>query len=384
MTIPSRVPRAPEARNEELPEPRSSPLSRFQELLSSGSVLPDEHQLEAVRALDSLWHRLQGDVSPTLWQRISRKQPEFVKGLYLWGGVGRGKTWLMGLFFDCLTGNSKRRIHFHRFMQSVHLGLKQRDGEQNPLAAIAEEWANECRVLCLDEFFVTDIGDAMLLAVLLENLFARGVTLVTTSNIEPDKLYQDGLQRAKFLPAIVLLKRNTQVLELKGSQDYRLRMLEQSPVYHWPLSEEAESSMERSFERFAAGCELEPCLMINERPFQAIRRSDGIIWFSFAELCEKPNGSRDFIEIAQAFKTVLVSGVPQLTEEDTNAARRFILMVDEFYDRSIKLLISAQTPPELIYTGKRLKFEFERTVSRLTEMQTRDYLAKPHPALGQD
>ncbi|MGH8034926.1 MAG: cell division protein ZapE, partial [Lysobacterales bacterium] len=294
------------------------------------------------------------------------------------GGIGRGKTWLMDLFFELLPEPGKHRIHFHRFMQSIHHGLACRERVQNPLAELAAEWARNYRVLCLDEFFVGDIADAMLLAGLLENLFCRGVTLVTTSNLEPGELYRDGLQRAKFLPAIALLKHHTRVFHVKGATDFRLLILEQSELYHWPLDEQARVNMNRNFERMAAGCELENGLEINERAFQAIRCGDGVIWFSFAELCLKPCGSIDYIEIARAFNTVLISGLPQLGEADTNAAKRFIILVDEFYDRGVKLLLSAEIPLESLYTGQRLAFEFQRTLSRLTEMQTPAYLARPH------
>lgn len=357
---------------------QSSPLLQYQELIRCGKVAADPEQLPVIRALDELWQQLQGSGAPSFWQRFGRNQPATPKGLYIWGGVGRGKTWLMDLFYESLPAEDKQRTHFHRFMQRVHDDLHQREGLQNPLAEVAENWSRECRVLCLDEFFVSDIADAMLLSNLLENLFSRGVVLVTTSNSEPDALYRDGLQRAKFLPAIALIKRETRVMHLKGETDYRLRILEQSDIYHWPLDEHAQQNMSSSFDRMAAGCELETGLMVNGRELRAVRRGDGMIWFEFAELCQLPRGTRDFIEIARLFNTVMLSNMPQLQEEDINAARRFIALVDEFYDRGVKLLISAQTAPDLLYTGKRLAFEFERTVSRLNEMQTHHYLARPH------
>ncbi|MGD8357842.1 MAG: cell division protein ZapE, partial [Lysobacterales bacterium] len=234
------------------------------------------------------------------------------------------------------------------------------------------------RVLCLDEFFVGDIADAMLIGGLLDNLFRNGVTLVTTSNLAPDELYRDGLQRAKFLPAIDLIREHTQVLEVAGTTDYRLRILEQSEIMHYPLEPGAEAALAQSFERMASECELNPQLEINGRPFAAKRRGDGIIWFDFSELCEQPRGSVDYIEIARAFNTVLVSGVRKLGEKDADAARRFITLVDEFYDRNVKLLMTTEAPPNELYDGRRLSFEFQRTASRLTEMQSHDYLARPH------
>ncbi len=355
-----------------------SPREHYDALLESGQILADMQQGVAVDALDALWHDLRDEPTPTWWQRIRGQTPTTTRGLYLWGGVGRGKTWLVDLFYESLPVQRKQRIHFHRFMQRVHADLRQLGNRSDPLPQVATGWASECRVLCLDEFFVSDIADAMLLGGLLEALFERGVTLVTTSNLAPDELYRDGLQRAKFLPAITLLKRHTRVLHLAGDTDFRLRILEQSPVFHWPLDEDAEAALARSFDRMAAGCELEPRLEVNERTLAPRRRGDGIIWFDFDELCRKPRGSVDYIELARRFNTVLISGVPQLGEADSNADRRMIVMVDEFYDHGVKLLLSAAVPVETLYTGRRLQFEFQRTASRLAEMQTHEYLARPH------
>jgi len=356
--------------------PASSPLAHYQKLISTGQAVPDADQMSAIGALDELWRQLQEQTRPSRWRRLRRTGA--VKGLYIWGGVGRGKTWLMDLFYDSVPGTLKQRIHFHRFMQRIHTGLGKLKNVPDPLLQIASEWSRGCRLLCLDEFIVSDIADAMLLSGLLDHFFAAGVTLVTTSNSEPGKLYRNGLQRAKFLPAIALLEQHTRMLHLKGGTDFRLRILENSGVYHSPLDQQAQSNMTNSFQRMAAGCELETTLTINDRPFQAVRRGDGIVWFEFAELCEKPRGGSDFIEIARTFNTVMLSNTPQLHEEDSNAARRFMILVDEFYDRGVKLLLSAQVPVESLYTGTRLAGEFERTTSRLTEMQTHHYLARPH------
>jgi cell division protein ZapE len=358
----------------------SSPLGLYTELLESGRFKADPHQLAAVNELNSLWHQLQQHPQTSLWNRLKNGQAAPVKGIYLWGGVGRGKTWLMDLFYESLPNSGKQRIHFHRFMQRIHSSLNQLKKVQDPLVQVAQQWAKDCRVLCLDEFFVTDIADAMLLAGLMENLIKQGVTLVTTSNIEPDSLYKNGLQRSKFLPAIELIKENTTVFHLVGDRDFRLRILEQSSIYHSPLDDAAHQNLLDRFQQMAAGCALKPMLMINDRPFKAIQRGDGLIWFEFEELCKKPTGSRDFIEIARAFNTVMISNVPQLTEDDSNASRRFITLVDEFYDRGVKLLLSAEVPVNSLYTGKRLEFEFERTRSRLIEMQSREYLSRPHLA----
>jgi cell division protein ZapE len=263
-------------------------------------------------------------------------------------------------------------------MQRIHGALREEGRRQDPLPRIAARWADDCRVLCLDEFFVSDIADAMLLGGLFEHLFDRGVTLVTTSNVEPGDLYRDGLQRAKFMPAIELLRQHTQVIELAGDTDYRLRILQQSEIFHHPLDEAADRVMTTSFNRMAAECELNHDLLINGRNFHARRRGDGVIWFDFDELCSKPRGAVDYIEIARAFNTVFLSNMPGLGEEQSNEARRFITLIDEFYDRNVKLLMSAAVPIGRLYSGRRLAFEFQRTVSRLTEMQSSDYLARPH------
>jgi cell division protein ZapE len=357
---------------------RLSPLGHYRQLVDAGSVIRDRDQLNAVMAFETLWDELRRQPRRGLLRRLRPRNGPPVRGLYLWGGVGRGKTWLMDLFFDSLPGEEKLRIHFHRFMQRVHAELRDLGRVQDPLPRITANWASQCRVLCLDEFFVADIADAMLLAGLLENLFAHGVTLVTTSNTHPDDLYRDGLQRARFLPAIDLIKARTRVLELAGTTDFRLRILEQSEIFHYPLDAAADRAMTAAFNRMAAECELRHDLEIDGRHFHARRRGDGIIWFDFDELCEKPRGSTDFIEIARAFNTVVISNVPQLGEDEASAARRFITLVDEFYDRGVKLLVFADAPPGELYTGTRLAFEFERTSSRLTEMQSHDYLARPH------
>jgi len=357
---------------------KPGPYNAYQQLVNDGGYTADAAQVPAVQALDSLWHQLQKKHSPPWWQRWQAESRESLKGVYLWGGVGRGKTWLMDLFFDSLPFAEKQRLHFHRFMARVHAELRAHPSRQDPLTQIAKEWALRCRVLCFDEFFVSDIADAMLIAGLFETLLAEGVTLVATSNIRPDDLYHNGLQRAKFLPAIALIKQHTRVLELQGDLDFRLRILERSEIWHWPLDMNADASLSKSFERMCSGVELSPALEINMRPFQAVRRGDGIIWFSFDELCRKPRGAIDYIEIALSFNTVLLSGIPVLDDTTADEARRLIALVDEFYDHNVKLLMSAQSPIDGIYTGNRFSFEFERTRSRLVEMQSHEYLALPH------
>ena len=352
----------------------SSPLARYEALLEGGDFKPDVAQRTVIEALD----RLHGELLHQPKKRWFQRRQSAPRGLYVWGGVGRGKTWMMDLFHDALPFEDKLRIHFHRFMARVHDALREHADEADPLPDIARRWAREFRVLCFDEFYVSDIADAMLLAGLLESLFEEGVTLVATSNIPPERLYEGGLQRARFLPAIDLIQHHTEVMEIGGDTDFRLRLLQRSEIYHTPLDAESDAVMDAAFERMAAGCELPRTLTVNQRELCARRRGDGLIWFDFRELCERPRSTLDFIELARAFNTVLLSDVPVMTAQTPDSARRFINLVDEFYDRNVKLLVSAATPIDGLYTGDRLAFEFERTRSRLTEMQSHDYLARPH------
>lgn len=361
------------------------PLETYTDLIESGRFSADDQQRAAVEALDRLWHALQTQDKKVaglnrLRARLFKKTEQDFRGLYLWGDVGRGKTWLMDMFYESLQIERKRRIHFHRFMQRVHDELNKLQHEADPLPKVASRWSDEFRVLCLDEFFVSDIADAMLLSGLLEALFENGVTLVTTSNAHPDDLYKDGLQRAKFLPAIERLKENCDVVKVAGDTDYRLRILEQSTTYHFPLDENAEAILRNNYEKIACGSDHRPDLSVNGRVMTARRRSDGVVWFDFRTLCDGPRGSADYIELARAFNTVLISDVTVMTDNDSDIARRFITMIDEFYDRNVKVLITAEARFDSLYTGKRLEFEFQRTASRLTEMQSHDYLARPHLA----
>ncbi|WP_346798870.1 cell division protein ZapE [Halomonas sp. Bachu 37] len=310
---------------------------------------------------------------------VALSEEPAVQGLYFWGGVGRGKTYLVDTFYESLPFPDKMRTHFHRFMQRVHNELAHYKGEKNPLNLIAGKFAVEARVICFDEFFVKDITDAMILANLLEALFDRGVVLVTTSNIVPDELYKDGLQRARFLPAIDLLKRHCEVVNVDSGVDYRLRALERAEIFHSPLDEAAEQELARSFASIAnhAGEEGAP-LELNHRVLKTRRLHDDVAWFEFAELCDGPRSQNDYIELAREFHTVLVSNVPKMSAGEDDQARRFINMVDEFYDRGVKLLMSAEVEAEQLYRGGRLEFEFQRTLSRLQEMQSHEYLALAH------
>jgi cell division protein ZapE len=354
------------------------PLAIYERLVSEGGYQADAAQRRAILELERVWTELGAHPVSGWWAKLHGRRRAPVAGLYLWGGVGRGKTWLMDLFFESLPGKHKLRIHFHRFMARVHQALRNKSSTRDPLVEIAREWAAQYRVLCFDELFVADIADAMLLGGLLQALIAEGVTLVATSNVAPDDLYRDGLQRAKFMPAIDALKHHCRVLHVDGDVDFRLRLLQRSETFLQPLDAHAEAALNEAFAAMAAGCSLPPGLEVNGRILNARKRGDGIIWFGFRELCEGPTGSADYIEIARAFNTVLLSGVPLLDENSADAARRFINLVDEFYDRNVKLLVSAAAGIDGLYTGKRLSFEFQRTASRLTEMQSQEYLARPH------
>ena len=303
------------------------------------------------------------------------------RGLYVWGGVGRGKTWLMDLFFQSLPFRDKQRSHFHRFMQSVHDELKKHKETADPLERVADRLAQRARVLCFDELFVTDIADAMLLGNLFRGLFKRGVTLVATSNVAPDELYKEGLQRARFVPAIRLLKEHTQVVHMDGGADYRLRLLERAHTWFDARETGSAAQLEKLFDAIAAepGA-TDTTLILNHRRLRAHRHADGAIWFAFKELCDGPRGQADYIEIARCYHTVFLTDVPVFGPDAENAARRFISLVDEFYDRAVKLVISAAAPVTDLYRGAKLTFEFERTKSRLIEMQSQAYLARPHQA----
>jgi cell division protein ZapE len=309
-----------------------------------------------------------------------------VRGIYLWGGVGRGKSFLMDGFFTCAPAARKRRIHFHRFMQEIHHGLHDRQGQADPLAGIARHIAAETRLVCLDEFHITDIADAMLMRRLLEGLFEHGVVLVTTSNIAPDDLYLHGLQRNQFLPAIGLLKANLEVVNMDGGTDYRLRELERAGIYH--IEADAETRLERAFMDMASH-ELEEgdCLEIEGRTIRVKRVAGGIAWFEFRDLCDGPRAKADYIELARRYHTVLLSGVPRFGAGDADRLRRFVWLIDEFHDRRVKLMLAAAArAAELIDEaddGDRFQANLnaslkERLVSRLTEMQTRAYLTQPH------
>ena len=355
-----------------------------QHLLQHGHVR-DPSQSHVVDLLADLQERLLDAPAPKrgLARLLSRERTALprVSGLYIWGGVGRGKTFLMDLFFETLSLEDKHRAHFHRIMKDVHDRLRALGEIEDPLAVVAREMAADARVLCFDEFFVSDIGDAMILGRLLRGLFENGVTLVATSNTRPDELYRDGLQRQRFLPAIDALNRHTRSVELAGDRDYRLELLQQAGTYLTPDDATAAERLHEIFRESASSrIEEDHELEINGRRVKTLRCAKGIAWFDFQSLCDSPRSPADYIEIARWYPTIILSGVPALDEFRENQARRFIALVDEFYDRHVKLVVSAERPPDTIYSGNRLRFEFERTVSRLIEMQSIEYLHLPHLA----
>ena len=359
-------------------------VARFQDAKTALGLSDDAAQSRAVLVLDRVGRELAARPPrriPRLLRRFLPGRPANppVRGAYLWGGVGRGKTLVMDVFFEWLPFDDKRRYHYHRLMSRVHGRLAQLRDAPDPLSIVAAEIAKEARVICFDEFFVSDIADAMLLGRLVESLIERGVTLVATSNNAPSDLYRGGLQRERFLPAIDLLVQHTEVVHVDGLVDFRLRVLEAAEIWHAPLDSTADANLERYFrdiapDRGTSNARLE----ILGRRIPVRRLAEGVAWFDFTALCDGPRNQEDYIEIARSFQTVIVSGVPQLDESRENAARRFVALVDEFYDRRVNLIVSAALPINRIYSGSRLQPEFERTRSRLLEMQSVEYLAAGH------
>ena len=357
----------------------TSVVDAYNSLNEAGEIDWDEAQFDLIKRFDTLALELatQKQSSRSFLTRF--KTPKPIRGIYLWGGVGRGKTFVMDLFYDALVDTPKIRLHFHRFMESVHHQLTEHAGQENPLERIADSMREKCRVLCFDEFFVTDITDAMILGELLKALFSRGVTLVATSNITPDKLYANGLQRERFLPAIALIQEHCEVVKLESHADYRLRALELAEIYHYPLDTQASENLEKTFVTIATG-ELRHNheLIINGRTIHTVKRADGVLWCDFKDLCQTERSASDYIEISRLYHTVFLANVPVLDDHKNDAVRRFIALIDEFYERQVKLMISAECAMEEIYTGSAQAFAFQRTLSRLTEMQTHHYLALPH------
>jgi cell division protein ZapE len=364
-----------------------TPIQRYQDDLSRGVLQPDQAQAAAFTQVQRLYDQLVAvepsrlaKMNPLLWFSNRRAQSG-IKGIYFYGGVGRGKTYVMDTFYESLPFENKQRTHFHRFMQQVHGSLSRLRQQKNPLRQVAADIAKEARVLCFDEFFVSDIGDAMILGGLLEHLMEAGVVLVATSNIHPDGLYANGLQRERFLPAIALLHDHTEIVELDGGVDYRLRALKQACLFFTPLGKQADVALQDSFDRLAP----EHAERFTNTPIEVLGRfvparqmADDVVWFDYEHLCAGARSAFDYIELAKVYHAVVLSNVPQMGAAQDDIARRFVSLVDELYDRHVKLIISAAVPLPELYTGDGLAFVFERTRSRLLEMQSEEYLAREH------
>ncbi|HWR96739.1 MAG TPA: cell division protein ZapE [Arenimonas sp.] len=356
----------------------NGPASRlYQANVHAGLIQADAAQQRVLAYLDRMAVELREN-QPRRIFGLTLAKPKTVKGLYLWGGVGRGKTLLPELFLQSIDGVPHQRWHFHRFMNHVHQQLACMPDTADTLAVLAKSLSRKCRLLVLDEFFVSDIGDAMILYRLLEQLLGHGVSFITTSNVPPDELYLNGLQRASFLPCIELLKHGCEVVELLSAQDYRLRTLSHAATYITPNDEAGRRLLGHQYSLLSGQPPAPDSIDINQRPIPALALSAGVAWFAFSALCEGPRSAADYIEIARDFHTVLISDVPRFDGRNEDAARRFVYLIDELYDRHVNVLLSAEADAFSLYQGHRLPREFERTSSRLAEMQSKDYLALEH------
>jgi cell division protein ZapE len=360
---------------------------RYEQSLLAGVHLADPHQRMVAARLDALERCLASQPSPgplRRWLRNLRfdsRYPTTCRGIYIWGPVGRGKTWLMDLFHAGMPRHRARRLHFAHFMREIHLRRRTLAGQERPLDSIAGMLAKAASVYCLDEFMVQDIGDAMILHGVLEGLLRRGVVLVITSNTEPARLYEGGLQRERFLPAIALLNRELDVLQMGDGVDYRQRQLQAAPAYLQADDPQTAARMTALFQGLAGAGALDRAatMTIEDRPIATLCHAGGMAWFGFSALCEGPRGADDYIAIARNLHTVFLSGVPVFDGSNDDGARRFIALIDELYDQHVRLVISAAAEPAQLYRGQRLRAAFERTSSRLIEMRSADYLARERP-----
>lgn len=359
-----------------------TPLERYQAALVTGDFSEDAVQLAAVTYMDNLYHEIikSQDSSGGGWfSSLFKSKPVMPKGLYMWGGVGRGKTWMMDMFYESLPIKRKMRMHFHHFMQRVQRELVALQGQADPLKKVADIIHQEAVVICFDEFFVSNVSDAMILGDLFSMLFDRGITLVATSNIEPSGLYKNGIHRDRFLPAIAQVEKHTTVMNIDAGIDYRLRLLKQAKLYSSPLTDDTKDWLSERFDTLAGGQTISTSpIVIGGRNIDIIKRTETMLLADFRALCMQPRSAADFIEIANDFDTVMVDNVPALNDTLMDPTRRFIYLVDEFYDRRVKLLIRAEQSILTLYQGEKLAFEIERTRSRLLEMQSEEYLAEEH------
>jgi len=360
-------------------------ITLYNAALTQPDMVEDKAQQQAIVKLEALSQRLINKNDKPFLETLrkliplKRWQAEPIRGLYFWGGVGRGKTWLMNLFFEQLALKEKKRIHFHHFMLAIHEDLNALKNKKNPLNHIAKNIAQETKVLCIDEFIVTNITDAMILSELLHSLFKYHVCLVATSNRVPDDLYLNGLQRERFLPAIELIKTHTEVFELDSGIDHRAALLEVADVYYHPIDENTHQKIkQRTLELSITPLKDGKILTIQGREIETVCCSDEIVWFDFGVICTSPRAAQDYIELAQRFNTVIVTNIPLLDEYADDKTRRFIYLIDELYDRNVKLIASAASQPDKLYSGTMLEFAFHRTRSRLIEMRSHKYLSQAH------
>lgn len=368
------------------PEPGSDVRTAYRRAVERRGFAPDPAQERAVARLQQLyeeWIAYKARRRTRLHRLVVRPAPP--RGVYLYGGVGRGKSFLLDLFYGCVPLVRKQRVHFHHFMREVHRELDQLKSQPDPLDRIAVRIARRWRLICFDEMHVHDVADAMILGRLLRRTMALGVVYCMTSNYHPDELYKDGLKRDDFLPAIRLIEERLDVIAVEGGVDYRLRALERSRTYVTPAGPEADAVLGQAFASIAESAEETDPLEIEGRAIACRRRAGGIVWFEFDVICGRGRSQLDYLQLAHEFHTVIVSNVPRLGVERLEDARRFTLMVDVFYDNRVKLFLSAEAPPEELLKrdevlpaprGRAVAFEFERTASRLIEMQSRDYLAR--------
>ena len=360
------------------------PVTWYAQAKQSPGFISDPAQEMAIGYLDRLWGELMAfKQKRNRFLGRSIRSPQSPKGLYLWGGVGRGKSFLMDVFYGCLPYRRKRRVHFHAFMAEIHQRLADLKSEENPVDVVAAELAREVRVLCFDEFHVSDIADAMILGRLLEGLFSRGVVMVATSNYEPRNLYFEGQNRSSFLPTIALIEDNLQVLNVDGGEDHRLRTLTQAPVFLVPNNAEHEKQLADLFEKMTSGQErLDTSITIWDRPLQAKVHTSRAIWFEFETLCFGPRSQADYLYLAQHYQMVFVSNMTQLSALQRNEARRLTWLIDVFYDYRVKMCATSAVEAAEIYVEGSFAEEFKRTVSRMVEMESTSYLSLPHLSLG--
>lgn len=362
-----------------------TPLEIYKEHLKSDDFHPDPIQESGVKLTQALFEALsessQNTESKGLLSFFKKDEPTKIKGLYFWGGVGRGKSFLIDSFFDCLPFAEKKRIHFNHFMHDIHGQLRILPKTPDPLVVVAKNYAERYRLLCIDEFHVDDITDAMIMAGLLQSMFDEGIVLATTSNIKPEDLYQNGLQRDRFLPAIELILENTTVFHLDSNTDYRLQLLEQQGTYHTCAPHESNDTMQAHLDKLAnTKVERNTTIVINDREIHCKALSDNLVWFEFSAICQTPRSSSDYINLAREYQTIMVSNIPSMDDGQNDITQRFIQLIDAIYDHKVKFIATALTDPDDLYCGEGLALPFQRIISRLIEMRSAHYLEQAHIA----